>query len=67
MGYIGLVRGDGKVEYNSRFVLGTAAEQLESGRVYTVDELRLLSDVNFIKTTSDSAKDAKSRWRCEVL
>lgn len=39
MKYIGLVRDDGKVEYNARFVLGNGAEELEAGRIYTVSEL----------------------------
>jgi len=37
--WIGLIRDDGKVEYNARFVLGNDAEQLEAGKLYTVEEL----------------------------
>ena len=66
MKYIGLVRADGKVEYNAHFLLGLAAEQLENGKLYTLDELleRSDSDIDFIKTTSLSKKAATSRWRC---
>lgn len=65
--YIGIIRADGKVAYNARFVLGLAAEQLENGKMYTVAELaELATTLNFIKTASDR-KDKSSRWRCEIL
>lgn len=80
--WIGLIRDDGKVEYNARFVLGSAAaETLEDGRLYGPEEIDDLAEgfelgngkfvkaPLFLQTCSQNpaSQDHKRKWRCEVL
>lgn len=73
MAWIGLVRNDGKEEWNARFILGdAAAEKLEAGKMYTSKELierahtsEVWADGKIYKAKPNL--DPKRRWRCEVL
>ena len=61
MRYIGLIRSDGKVEYNARFLIGNeAAEKLELDKWYTAKDL---PRPTFLKTCSQNGDDNKYKWK----
>ena len=68
MSYIGIVRDDGKVEYNANFVLGSkGAAKLERGKWYTAKDLADLSGcANFIDTQV-KGEDARRKWRLDEV
>lgn len=64
--WIGLISPRGFTEYNARFVIGRAAENLEHGRWYMNQELAdIAGSALFLRDASQAIEKNIKKWRCD--